>query len=117
MNNKQKGNAGELIATLYLILKGYTILERNFLVSGGEIDIIAKKNDEIAIIEVKTRKNDDYGTPKEAVNYYKKKHIIHATNIFIRRNMLFDKKVRFDVMEIYLPKLKINHIKHAFEIF
>ena len=45
MNNKEKGNAGELIATLYLMLKGYKILERNFLVSGGEIDIIAKKGD------------------------------------------------------------------------
>lgn len=117
MNNKEKGNAGELIATLYLMLKGYKILERNFLVSGGEIDIIAKKGDEIAIVEVKTRKDDRYGTPKEAVDYYKKKHIIHAARCYIRRNRLFDIKIRFDVIEIYLPKLKINHIKHAFEIF
>lgn len=117
MNNKEKGNIGELLAALYLILKGYKILERNFLIKGGEIDIIASKNDEIAIVEVKTRRDDSYGTPGEAVNYYKKKHIIYAANCYIRRNRLYEKKVRFDVLEVYFPKLKINHIKYAFEIF
>lgn len=117
MKNKQKGNIGELIATIYLKLKGYDILDRNFLVRGGEIDIVARKNDEIAIVEVKTRKDDKYGTPKEAVNYYKKKHLIFAAECYIKRNCLFDKKVRFDVIEVYFPLFKINHIKHAFEIF
>ena len=45
MNKRQKGNLGENIAELYLRLKGYKILERNFFVKGGEIDIIARKDD------------------------------------------------------------------------
>ena len=56
MKNKKTGNFGELLATLYLKLKGYEILERNFSVRGGEIDIIASKKNEISIIEVKTRR-------------------------------------------------------------
>ncbi len=117
MKNKEKGNLGENIAELYLRMKGYTILERNFYVKGGEIDIIASKDDEIAIIEVKTRTNDSYGDAKEAVTYYKKKSIIFATRCYINRNHLYDKKMRFDVIEVYLSKFKVNHIKHAFEIF
>lgn len=117
MNNKQKGNLGENIAEIYLKMKGYKILERNFYVKGGEIDIIASKDDEIAIIEVKTRKDANYGEAKEAVTYYKKKSLIFATKCYINRNHLYDKKIRFDVIEVYLTKFKINHIEHAFEIF
>lgn len=117
MKNKQLGNLGELIATVYLFLKGYHIIHRNFLVKGGEIDIIAEKKDEIVIVEVKTRKNDKFGVPKDAVNHHKQKHIIYATKCYIARNRLFDRKVRFDVLEIYFPLVKIHHIKHAFEIF
>lgn len=116
MNNKQKGNLGENIAEVYLKMKGYQILERNFYVKGGEIDIIASKDDEIAIIEVKTRKNDAYGQAKDAVTYYKKKSLIFAARCYIHQNHLYDKKVRFDVIEVYLSKFKINHIKDAFEI-
>ena len=43
MNNKAKGNVGENIAAMYLRLKLYKILERNYKASTGEIDIIAKK--------------------------------------------------------------------------
>lgn len=117
MTNKKLGNIGEFIASAYLILKGYRILCRNFLVKGGEIDIIAEKNDVIVIVEVKTRKDDRYGAPKDAVNYYKQKNIIFATKCYIRRNHLYDRKIRFDIMEVYFPLIKIHHIKHAFEIF
>ncbi|MBE7029535.1 MAG: YraN family protein [Ruminococcaceae bacterium] len=117
MKKREKGYLGESIASLYLSLKGYKILKRNYTLKGGEIDIIASKNDEIVIIEVKTRKNDNFGAPKEAVDKNKAKHIIYGAKVFLNKNFLFDKKVRFDIIEVYLPKLKINHIKHAFEIF
>lgn len=117
MKNKEKGNLGENIAEVYLKMKGYKILERNFYVKGGEIDIIASKDDEIAIVEVKTRKDANYGEAKDAVTYYKKKSLIYATKCYINRNHLYDKNIRFDVIEVYLTKFKINHIKHAFEIF
>ena len=117
MNTKNTGNLGEKLATAFLILKGYEVLERNFFVRGGELDIVAKKNDEIVIVEVKTRTGDKYGAPKDAVNKEKASHIIYAAKCFIAKNKLFDKKVRFDIIEVYLPVIKINHIKHAFEIF
>ena len=116
MDNRKKGKIGELIATVYLYFKGYEILKRNYFIKGGEIDIVAKKKNTVAIVEVKTRTNDKYGAPKEAVNYYKQKHLGIAAKCFLKYYNLKDAKVRFDVVEVYLKPFRINHIEHAFEI-
>ena len=55
MNNIQKGRAGEMIALKYLIDNKANILETNYRINSGEIDIIAKINDELVFIEVKSR--------------------------------------------------------------
>lgn len=85
----------------------------------GEIDIIAKdlNRKEIVFIEVKTRNNASYGMPAEAVDYYKKKHIIKSAKYFIHINKLEDEYIRIDVIEVYIDKAgicKINHIEQAF---
>ena len=51
----------------YLQKKGFTIQERNFRAGGGEIDIIAQKEDILAVIEVKTRSHRFFGEPQEFV--------------------------------------------------
>ena len=73
MNNIQKGDLGESLATRYLQSKGAYIIENKFKIKSGEIDIIAKLNDEILFVEVKSRSNIKYGYPSESVNYRKKK--------------------------------------------
>lgn len=60
MYNQIKGSQGEEIAVKYLLAKKYEILDRNFRTNEGEIDIIAKKNDSIIFIEVKTRKSNTW---------------------------------------------------------
>ena len=79
----------------------------------GEIDIIAKDNDEYVFVEVKTRSNRCYGRPSEAVNDFKKKHILKSTKYYLYLHKLEDKFIRFDVIEVYLynHKYKINHLK------
>lgn len=114
--NKDIGKIGEEQAYKYLINNNYEILERNFLCRSGEIDIIAKNNDEYVFIEVKTRVSKRYGTPAEAVNINKQKHIINATRYFVYKNSLENSNIRFDIIEVYLNKNSklINHIKSAF---
>ena len=68
MKAKEIGIIGENIATEFLLKKGFQIIERNFLKPFGEIDIIAKDNNYLVFIEVKTRKNSNYGFPREFVN-------------------------------------------------
>ena len=117
MNNKILGNEGEEEATQYLIKNGYKIIERNFLCKRGEIDIIAKDGDTIVFIEVKTRKSIKYGTPAEAVDEIKQKHIYKAAEYYLYSRNLENEYVRIDVIEVYYKNdsFKINHIKKAID--
>ena len=114
MNNIQKGKLGESIALQYLIKKKSNILETNYRIKSGEIDIIAKINEELVFIEVKSRNSIKFGYPSEAVNYNKIKKIINTAKYYILKNNLSDIPIRFDVIEVYLKDKKINHIVNAF---
>ena len=122
--NKKLGNFGEDKAAAYLKRKGYEILSRNYRAGrGGEIDIIAKdKKGVIAFVEVKTRKDNAMGDPRDAVNYYKKRSIINTALKYISQKNLYDTDARFDVIEVIPMKkgiikgVRINHIKEAFEV-
>lgn len=112
------GKAGENEAVKYLKKKGYKILETNYRKTYGEIDIIAKQGENIAFVEVKTRKNDAYGTPAEFVTPSKQKKIIKTAYTYIQEQDL-DANFTFDIIEVYLDGRKvknINHIKNAFYI-
>lgn len=114
MINKRKiGIIGEKLAQKYLIDKEYKIIATNFYTKRGEIDIIAKKEQCIVFVEVKTRSNLKYGTPAMAVGNIKKNHIKTAAEVFLKLNRLQNCSVRFDVIEIYIidGKYRINHIE------
>lgn len=110
---KKFGNIGEQIAVEYLEKNDYKILERNFYCKQGEIDIVAMDKDEIVFIEVKTRSNNDFGVPSEAVNYVKQKHMYRSAKYFLYKFDLLESLVRFDVVEVLIErgKFNINHIK------
>ena len=118
--NKITGYSGEDAAVQYLKKNKYKILERNHTNKCGEIDIIAQKRDDLVFVEVKTRRNDEFGTPAQAVTYYKKQNIINAAKWYISKNPT-DLNIRFDVIEVYgffdgisFELEKINHIQQAF---
>lgn len=109
------GKTGEEIARQYLIKNGYRLLVSNFRCRQGEIDIIAVDKNEIVFIEVKTRKNANYGCPVDAVNKRKQKHILNASKYYIYINNLENRDIRFDVIEVYKKdKFYINHIKNIY---
>lgn len=114
MNNKEKGDIGETIAKRYLVEKGAYILESKYRIKTGEIDIIARLDNEIVFVEVKARSNLKFGRPSESVNKNKINKIINTSKYYILRNNLYDTPIRFDVIEIYLSEKKINHIVNAF---
>ncbi|MEE1042862.1 MAG: YraN family protein [Clostridia bacterium] len=115
------GNIGEDEAVKYLKKKGYAIIERNYNVHGGEIDIIAKKDGYIVFVEVKTRTNDDYGGGLEAVNYTKQQRMLKAAQLYLMKYV--DVPARFDVVVVNghmkdkkFKKDKIEHIENAFMV-
>ena len=113
MNRRAFGNAGEDAACAYLMRRGWTILDRNVRRGRGEIDIIARRKDIVAFVEVKRRSGLNYGRPAEAVNREKQTRIAHAAALYMQENDLSDSKLRFDVIEI-LPG-EIQHIEGAFD--
>lgn len=116
------GNKGEDYAVKLLKKEHYKIIERNFTVRGGEIDIIASDSGTLVFVEVKMRKNSDYGTPGEFVTFGKQKKLIYAANCYLEKHSLFSLPCRFDVVEITgevseKGKIKVreaNIIKNAF---
>ncbi|NEZ46069.1 YraN family protein [Clostridium niameyense] len=119
--NKDIGYFGEAIASKYLQNSSYIIIEKNFRCKIGEIDIIAKDNDYICFIEVKSRYSTCYGSPCEAVNYYKQKKLYKTAQMYIIKNHLFNKfNFRFDVVEVVFNKNtnkpSIKLIKNAFQL-
>lgn len=104
---KMTGNHGEQIAEKYLIDKGYEILEKNFLVYGGEIDIIAKKDEIVVFVEVRLRKNDAFVHPVETVSKAKIRSILRAMYEYMEDHNLGEENTRLDVIGL-IPKPKIE---------
>ncbi len=114
MKAKDIGNLGEDLAVKFILEKGYELLERNFFKPFGEIDIIAKDKDYVVFIEVKARKNVNFGFPREFVNKNKIKKIQDVAQMYMLEKNLFGIKIRFDVIEIIFDEHKITHIENAF---
>ena len=117
--NQDFGAFGEELATEYLLKENYKIITKNFSCYFGELDIIARdiNKNELVFVEVKTRKSAVYGSPAEAVGFYKQKHISKCAKYFIHIYHLEKEFIRFDVIEVFLDKKNahfINHIKQAF---
>jgi putative endonuclease len=113
------GMKGEDIATNYLRKKDYTVLEQNFRNRFGEIDIIAKENDILVFVEVKTRHSDWHGSPADAVTHRKQQQISKVALSYLSHHDLFDHDARFDVVSIVIKNNRppdIEHIRNAFDL-
>ena len=112
--HNQFGIKGEEIAADYLRLKGYTILDTNWRSGHKEIDIIARFKETIIFVEVKSRSNDFYGKPQDAVDWKKMRNLIYAADAYLRYYAI-DLPVRFDVITITgsIDKPYIKHFEQA----
>ncbi|MBM7613640.1 YraN family protein [Alkaliphilus hydrothermalis] len=114
---KQLGALGEAKSCAYLINEGYEILDRNYRTKFGEIDIVARKGDTVAFVEVKTRRSIGFGLPREAVNTRKQINYYRLGEYYIQTHRyLKSVSYRFDVMEVYKDgeDFRVEHIVNAF---
>lgn len=112
LNNIDKGNLGENVATAYLLQNGYTIIARNWRHKHWEIDIVAHKNNTLHIIEVKTRTNNKFGNPEESIGVKKMNHLKNAAEAYLLQQEQFI-KIQFDVIAI---QMKSNLVEELFLI-
>ncbi len=118
MDVRHLGEFGEERAVRFLRRKGYRIVERNYRCRQGEIDIIARKRDILAFVEVKLRRDDRFAEAREFVTSAKQRRILSAASLYLAQ-CGEDLQPRFDVIEIYAPSgergpITINHLENAF---
>ncbi len=113
-NKRATGSRYERIAARFLCMQGYTLTELNYRVRDAEIDIIARDGDTLCFVEVKYRKNLDYGYPSEAVDRHKRLKIAEAARCYCRDKHLYNTELRFDIVEIAGDKIRI--LKDAFAV-
>lgn len=112
MEKHEAGAAGEKAAADFLIGKGYDILERNYRIRQGEIDLVARDAGAIVFVEVKMR-TGAFMLPREAVDERKQSRLKFAANHYLARTGQGDSFCRFDVIEV--TPGGITHIENAFE--
>ncbi len=124
MNDYSKielGKKAEQIALCYLKKKDYKIFETNYVCKHGEIDIVAQKGHELVFVEVKahTISNSDYTFPEEAVNSFKRSHLLAAAFHYLNKKKMRRFDFSFDIIAIEFEEgrneYKLMHFENALE--
>jgi len=115
------GRWGEKQAEKFLKRSGYRILGRRVRVGRhDELDLIAQEDETLVFVEVKTRKNENYGRPASSVNRDKRRKLSRAAVSFLQKRKLQPPTIRFDIIEV-VGELdggtpEIRHIENAFQL-
>ncbi len=116
--HNELGKKGEEMAVAYLQEKGYEIVSRNFRYQKAEVDIIARKEGVLAVVEVKTRSSPDFGAPEDFVKRRQINSLVNAIDYFVNDHEL-DVDVRFDIIAIVKNEsgTEVQHLEDAFIYF
>jgi putative endonuclease len=116
--HNELGRLGEELAVEFLRKNGYEILETNWTFQKAEIDIIAQKENTLAVVEVKTRSSLEFGLPQDFVKPKKIQLLVKAINEYVVSKDL-DFEVRFDIIAVHKENksFAIEHLKDAFYHF
>lgn len=117
-----QGKLGEDFAVSYLKRQGFQILTRNFRIRGGEIDVVAiepstsLRPETLVFIEVKTRTSNEFGTPLEAIGYYKLRSLIKTAEFFKLKHRNLPELMRIDAVSVMLDRnnelIKVELVKN-----
>lgn len=116
VSTHEKGVIGENKACSFLLEHGYSIIERNFRIRGGEIDIIAQKDDFLVFVEVKSLPHGDIDTLSSELGIRKQQKIIKTAKYYLQNNRQYNYQyIRFDVLALDVAGLEpVYHIINAF---
>lgn len=119
LSTHQKGKSAEEWAAIFLRLKGYRVLQNNFRVPQGEIDLVAQKGNNLIFVEVKSRRSGKQGSGLEAVSPLKVKRLSAAAAAYLATHSCDGFSCRFDVITLGPDKNwfkfpKIAHLQNAF---
>ncbi|MBI5883819.1 MAG: YraN family protein [Elusimicrobia bacterium] len=110
--SRAKGSQAESSAADFLEKKGFSILERNYRLPFGEIDLVAREGDTVVFVEVKARSGSGFGGPEASVGSVKQRKLVRTAQAWLRSRR-WEGPARFDVVAI--EGSDIRHIEDAFD--
>lgn len=121
-DHNQKGDFAETIASKYLQAQGLKLLKKNFSCKFGEIDLIMEDHDTLVFIEVRYRKQTNYGHPLDTINYQKQKKIIKAAHYYLMQQTGYNQwPCRIDAVAIHSQTCsgqdQVQWVKNAIELW
>lgn len=108
----QVGYDAEEVAARYLKAKGYKIVERNWKLGRGELDIVARHGETLVVAEVKSGRAQDGFLPREKVDRAKQRQLLKLTEAYRKEQRLLDRGARIDVVEVVFDERGEPRIEH-----
>lgn len=115
---QQLGLLGERIAARWMIRHGWELVAHRFRHGHRDIDLIMRRGQAIAFVEVKARRGDAFGSPVEAVHARKQRELVRSARVWADRHGFAEVEYRFDVVGVLIngQNVRIRHIEHAFPV-
>ena len=110
------GQTGEAIARAHLEERGYIVLATNYRCPWGEVDIVTEKGDEIAFVEVRTRRSRTFGSPEESVTATKRQRLVSTAYHYLQEHDL-SQPWRIDLVAIEIDARgavkRVSHLENV----
>lgn len=112
------GKLGEKIAERWLRRGGWVVVNRRFVNGRRDIDLVVRRDQTVAFVEVKARKGEDFGGPVEAVHWRKQRELIRSAKVWIDRHGQTAEDYRFDIVGVLVngDRVRVRHVTDAFAI-
>lgn len=104
LSKREIGAFGEKLAEDFLKKKKYKIIARNFQSKFGEIDLVCRDKKQLVFVEVKLKRNEDFGLPEEEFNFFKRKRLKKAIVSYLKEKEIKEENWRVDLIAIELKK-------------
>lgn len=116
MSTQAFGEAGEALAARWLGERGWVVLARRFRSGHRDLDLVARRGELVAFIEVKARHGREFGDPVEAVGWRKQRELIRSAHVWVDRHGVAGDTYRFDVIGVLVEgeRVRIRHVEGAF---
>jgi putative endonuclease len=112
------GVLGERVAARWLARRGWAVVAQRFRSGHRDLDLVARRGDLVAFVEVKTRRGLAFGDPVEAVGWRKQRELVRSAWVWIDRRGRPGEAYRFDVIGVLLTAagVRVRHVEGAFEV-
>jgi len=117
-SRQEFGLLGERIAARWLVRQGWSVLDHRFRAGRRDIDLVMRREQEVAFVEVKARRGDAFGSPVEAVHHRKQQELSRAAKVWVDRFGMVEFAYRFDVVGILVEgdRVRVKYIPNAFPL-